>query len=308
MPCSACRAACLGTLLSLVGALTLDTNLTVYHLNPRSVGAMPLNMNTGDERGDLNFFLPQFFLPLACSDPDSRARFDCGNPERTDPDLVVTKVDIVVDSQYTEYSECNLCTGRDPFTGDTCINGTYVCDCGYGHDVQCNATRVGRESASGQYHCRNTSEAWDCWGDNIDKVTGGYWYSTLEAGQCKNTTAPGNCSWKAVSMVTVKAQCITDAISTAVEHAGPSCFDSCSKPQWPHHLRLSSSLVERNMSSSCWINCFFETLLGSGSSSSAPPEGQGMAIGDIVTVWKSAFLPVSEGGCPRTETPVITIV
>ena len=109
-------------------------NITVYHLNPKSAGALPVNMDTGDARGDLYFYLGEFLLPLECANATAhtRAQFDCDNPERVDKNLVVTKVtpiahhalspfdtchdtaqvNLQVDSRLTSYSACNLCNGK----------------------------------------------------------------------------------------------------------------------------------------------------------------------------------------------------
>merc|ERR1712013_428773 len=91
--------ACLVAMLPIVEAQIAPgygQNLTVYHLNPASAGALPVNMDTGDAPGDLYFYLGEFLLPLECQNvsKESRAHFDCDNPERVDPNLVVTKVDL----------------------------------------------------------------------------------------------------------------------------------------------------------------------------------------------------------------------
>jgi len=124
-------------------------NLTVYHLNPASAGAAPINMDTGDAAGDLYFYLGEFLLPLECANASKefRAHFDCDNPERVDPNLVVTKVDMQIDYRFTNYSACNLCNGTDPFTHKPCTVGTYVCDCfSHHHSGGCDASKVGAES------------------------------------------------------------------------------------------------------------------------------------------------------------------
>lgn len=128
------------------------TNLTVYHLNPKAAGQLPVNMDTGDAFGDLYFYLGQFLLPLECQNvtKQSRAHFDCDNPERTSTDLVVTQVDLTIDSRTTTYSACNLCNGTDPFSGAACTKGTYICDCESHHkgDPKCDATKVGTENVT----------------------------------------------------------------------------------------------------------------------------------------------------------------
>merc|ERR1719476_1295664 len=77
--------------------------LTLYHLNPLEAGVIPTNMDTGDERGDLYFYLGQFLLPIECANPEGRAKFDCDNPERFG-DTVITRVVMEVDNRYTTYS------------------------------------------------------------------------------------------------------------------------------------------------------------------------------------------------------------
>lgn len=126
-------------------------NQTVYHLNPATAGALPINMDTGDALGDLYFYLGQFLLPLECKNvsSQSRAHFDCDNAERVG-NLVVTRVDMQYDSRVTGYSGCNLCNGTDPFTRKPCKKGTYICDCesAFGGGPKCNSSRVGVANVS----------------------------------------------------------------------------------------------------------------------------------------------------------------
>eukprot|EP00756_Hemistasia_phaeocysticola_P036100 Hpha_TRINITY_DN16620_c1_g1::TRINITY_DN16620_c1_g1_i1::g.179093::m.179093 len=140
---------------ALLSAAAIDPahkeSLTVYHLNPKVAGVIPVNMDTGNARGDLYFYLGQFLLPLECANitNHSMSGFDCDNPERRDPSLVVTEVDMEVDTRFTNYSACNLCNGTDPFTGKSCELGTYVCDCFHqGGNITCDGTKVGSENVT----------------------------------------------------------------------------------------------------------------------------------------------------------------
>jgi hypothetical protein len=73
------------------------TNITVYHVNPRSSGAIPVNMDTGNGAGDLFFDLFEVLMyPLACSNPE-HAGHSCTNPEASG-DLVVNKLVLEVRS------------------------------------------------------------------------------------------------------------------------------------------------------------------------------------------------------------------
>jgi len=114
-------------------------------------------MDTGDVRGDLYFYLDQFLLPVECnhSHQDPMAKFDCDNPERVDPDLVVSKVDLEIDTRWTTYSGCNLCNGTDPFSGEPCEEGSYKCDC---FGMGCNKHHVGRESIRDKFLPPHTTE------------------------------------------------------------------------------------------------------------------------------------------------------
>merc|ERR1712194_755990 len=203
----------------------------------------------------------------------------CDNPERVDPNLVVTKVELQVDTKMTSYSACNLCNGTDPFTHKPCKKGTYVCDCF--SRGSCDETKIGIESITQQFvppvvpekceeaikskcapfqaneqkcyecidlykeelnstctderflydfcdlTCTATSPDWGCWAENIPRKTAGSWYSTLEEGQCNETSAPGSCGWKVLSMKTVKEQCLKNLLMARVESYGSSCFKGC---------------------------------------------------------------------------------
>ena len=103
--------------------------------------------------GDLSFYLSEYLLPLECLHPRGKEKFDCNNPEISDPNLVVTKVDIQVDNRYTSYSGCNLCNGTDPVTGELCKKGSYSCLCFGKFDPvpkACDPKRVGRTSMAQQ--------------------------------------------------------------------------------------------------------------------------------------------------------------
>jgi len=307
--------------------------------NPASAGASPVNMDTGDARGDLYFYLGQFLLPLECKDasPEGRAHFDCDNPERVDPNLVVTKVDLEVDVRTTSYSACNLCNGTDPFSHKPCKVGTYVCDCF--SRGGCDDTKLGKENITEQFvpplvpatcqealtnkcaefqsnqqkcyecidlykedlnksctderylyefcpspweTCNATSPEWGCWSENIPRKTGGFWYSTLAEGQCTDSSAPGSCGWKVLAMKTVKEKCLKNLLMTRVETYGSSCFKSCGA---------------RNVTSPCWVQCFFDTILGEGARHSKTQPLGGMPMAEIEKGWTDAFLPADQGGC-----------
>jgi len=270
-------------------------NITVFHLNSRSAGAVPTNMDTGDVLGDLNFYLGQFLLPLECRDPAHVTGFDCNNPERVDPDLVVTKVVMEVDSRFTNYSACNLCeNGTDPLfpfltNRSDCEIGTYVCDCAdwTGQGLVCDSLSVGIQNHQSQTRgfwnsCRSTDPAYKCWEGNSQAKAGGLWYSHPAEGQCRSYSTRGSCTWRVLSTSTVTEDCLKDNLMSAVEDAGPDCFAACG---------------QRNATSDCWIGCFFDTLLGTEARHSN--NFSGMPIEDVAEGWTKSFRDEAQGGCPK---------
>jgi hypothetical protein len=107
-------------------------NYTVYHINPHHFGAVPLNMDVGDAGGDLFFDLHNSIIePLQC--PNGAASgHGCNNPEVVDPDLVVNKLTIEMDSRFSLYAKCNIGVNGTDGHGNTCKDGTYCCYCSRG--------------------------------------------------------------------------------------------------------------------------------------------------------------------------------
>lgn len=317
-----------------------EMDLTVYHVNPLSAGAIPIDQDTGDIPGDLYFYLGDFLLPEECKNKTAAmiAGFDCGNVERTG-DLVVTKVDMVIDKNVSGYMACNLCNGTDPFTQKPCKVGSYICDCqdrAYGCDrtkvgvqdifqtyaptqptMKCSAAlhrycgnnRTDSQSCFGclQEHsseidkatcsqkdglffcpspfgfCDKTGPAWECWRENIPRKTRGYWVSTLREGMCTDSSPPGSCSWKVKETKTVNETCLRNSIMATAEASSPGCFTECGP---------------RNTSSTCWIGCFFDTLLGTSARTSNMLPLGGISLDAITQAWEKAFAPTWKGGCP----------
>ena len=81
--------------------------LTVYHVNPRSYSPTPLNMDTGDDVGDMYFDMRTKALPLECAAKPKSA--DCSNAEVVADDLVVTKLTLDVRLPFGSYGMCNVC-------------------------------------------------------------------------------------------------------------------------------------------------------------------------------------------------------
>lgn len=82
-------------------------NLTVYHVNERSAGPIPVDMDTADLQGDMYFEMHSLVLPLECNTPSSvRKPFECENAEVTSSDLVVNVLELEVDRRFGTYGAC----------------------------------------------------------------------------------------------------------------------------------------------------------------------------------------------------------
>ena len=302
----------LGALLVCALAQAAASSFPVYPVHPLHEGVFPLDMDTADLAGDAFFDLRSKVLPIECSNSSGHHYSgDCSNQEVVDHDLVITKLTLTLRANhFGEYGRCNICSdkGVDPFSGLTCKPGAYLCSCGsYRKMRDCtNQSSVGAENITksfgsfGHYSCtwsRWLKEPWGCWSWPVVGKTGGMWYSTTKAGWCG---APGadqsTCTWDAVVEKVVNKSCSDNVVHGLIESydkkQGTGCFDACPYRHWhPFH--------PRNTSDTCWIYCFYSTLLGA---SNLLPSGgsaeEGMPREQVLDAFAKPFKPVAEGGCP----------
>lgn len=274
-------------------------NITIFHVNPKEYGAIPINMDTGDAPGDMFFDLHNVILvPLQC--PHGAASgHGCANPEAVAPDLVVNKLILEVDTRFSDYAKCNIGVNGSDAHGHKCKDDTYCCFCAddWGRTVPCNTTlgqaNVKQYFSGGGHHggCSTESPA-ECYRENAAKkftdAVPGYWYSSLDIGYCGDKQpSDANCTWRVISVdKIVNKTCHNDRYFSAVEKVNPSCFSDCGPGP-------------RNTSSACWINCFYTTALGP---DSGKPGGAvtGMPLDDLVNAWTAPFdsTDPAKGGCP----------
>jgi hypothetical protein len=161
---------------------------------------------------------------------------------------------------------------------------------------KCNAS-VGYENITQAYatrSCKTGSPNWSCWHDNVAKKTGGMWYSTTTGGYCGDkSVGTGGCTWKVAEVVKrVNKTCSDNSIYNLVESTdakGAKCFDKC-----------SGVGPKRNSSDTCWITCFYDTVLGPGASK-AGGEVTGMPFSDLAAAWNAPFdsEDAQKAGCPK---------
>ena len=256
-------------------------NLTLYHeFQPRFERLGLANQDTGDVRGDAYFVLRSLFLPVECSDPNSK-RGDCENAESNSTQNVVSRNTVLASTSFGAYASCNA----DDHTN------SYHCACPGG---PCKAP-VGRidvkQRELSHGHPRTGAAAWEWWRLNLalkmSEGVSGYWYSTTDAGDCSIPNATSSCTWKLEATTRkIVAQCLETRVTEAVRKAGPACFSGCAQPQ--------------NSSSPCVVGCYMSTILGVEGGSRLIATGEGIDPQLIVQAWEAAFdsADPAKGGCP----------
>ena len=168
----------------------------------------------------------------------------------------------------TKYGACNPDT-RDP------SGLTWKC--------MPRTAAMGKANVTQRYKRPGSKNSWDVWKFELSKfITPATWYSTQSAGDCDDpAVAAADCTWRIVQTVkTVNATCANGNVHTAVRARNETCFGACP----------DSGADE---TTDCFINCFFGTLLPSGS-------GGGMALSDIEAPFAAAFEevdPTATGYC-----------
>ena len=276
------------------------TNTTLYHINPLSYPAAPVNMDLGDIAGDLFFDISQVLNVFACCDKPAVPHIVCDNKETVGKDLGVTKVVLAVSEQsYGPYATCNIClNGTSPLNAShSCTDGEYACDCesgGYPTKKVACGVAVGYENTSARLgrarigrFCPlsrgHTKVAACAISTAADKLQGG-WFSTLKQGE--GTT------WRLVGVVKrVRRDCHSNSFYDAVERALPACFAGCQ----------GGAGASRNTSSLCWAGCFVDAALGPQARASTRDLGSGMTREELVSAWSRPFDSddATKGGCPH---------
>ena len=130
--------------------------------------------------------------------------------------------------------------------------------------------------------------------ENIQKLAcnmNGTWYSTQAAGECKGASDT-DCWWRLNKIVTtVNASCVDNNVVKAVQKTDQKCWDACTGKQEP----LNKLVDGKNITSTCFIACLFQTMLGN--STVSPPIPM-MSTDAIVKPFVDSFLPLAQGGCP----------
>ena len=279
-------------------------NLTLYHVNPLHEGVVPKDMDTSDINGDIFFDLKSAVVPVECASGQGWSG-DCNNGEMVDADLVISKLVVEVDKRFGQYGMCNICSnGTDPLSHLNCTTGEYICTCGGWDRLKvCDRPWVGRENITrtfSHYHDCSwddfVTRPWSCWSGNVWQKTGGEWYSTLAGAECTDDAEDDEaCTWRVVDIPkVVNKTCSDDSVYSAIEkHDSVGCFDAC----------RSGPGQARNVSSACWVGCFYRTILGADGMLPMPNAdygAMGVSLDDLIAAWDAPFSSddPAQGGCP----------
>ena len=217
-------------------------------------------------------------------------------------DLVISKVVVEIDMQYLQqhglYAECNVNE-----TGHGTGPPVYTCLChsdGSSNGLCNHSIGVQTVRSLPWYRLpKPGSPAPDFWRYNLAQRIGGQWWSTVGAvngvggGECTaGRGSPAGCTWRLVATVKVVGKpCADRSMNAAVVKAGQGagCFSRCPQPT--------------NTTSVCWVECFYDTVLGPKGSTqpvNVSHTGDGLSNNELLAMWNAPFESTDpqRGGCP----------
>lgn len=109
-------------------------------------------------------------------------------------------------------------------------------------------------------------------------VAGGVWQSFPHGGECLDGHYVGDgsgCTYRVVNISkAIKASCLYHNFDTIIQSYNPKCFNKCDQPH--------------NVSSTCWLQCFSDTIDHS-------------TVDEITKPWGYSF----DGACPLVKIPTV---
>lgn len=131
------------------------------------------------------------------------------------------------------------------------------------------------------------AKPWAWWYYNVGQYSQGRWFSTTGEGRCNSATSDdAPCYWRVAEVIKrVPKNCTNSLVQAAVTARGKDCFQSCPQPS--------------NATSTCFIGCFFETLMGPASGSGLYSPSEAMPVNIVEDAFNQGFeADPSQGGCP----------
>eukprot|EP00239_Pterosperma_sp_CCMP1384_P009325 CAMPEP_0197860926 /NCGR_PEP_ID=MMETSP1438-20131217/36626_1 /TAXON_ID=1461541 /ORGANISM="Pterosperma sp., Strain CCMP1384" /LENGTH=485 /DNA_ID=CAMNT_0043477941 /DNA_START=92 /DNA_END=1549 /DNA_ORIENTATION=+ len=191
-------------------------------------------------------------------------------------------------------TEADCCQSCNDMGFDECKYWSYrddISDQGFKTPCHIYNMNLTRDDFANDPNCNTgshtaTSQLFSQIGD-LSSNLNGTWYSTEKDGLCeKGQTIGKDCWWRiAETKRTVNATCVNNHLIDNVHQYGEPCFTAC-----PSHQGT-------NISSTCFVKCLMDTLVGQ---PYAEPPVPPMPAATIVKAFQNAFLdkPEKDGGCP----------
>ena len=252
----------------------------------------------------------------ACCDACSQAGTECGgwtlmpNPSLSSSSSSSSTCQILKNDRHLrEWEDAQAMTGCkaayvDPdahacWYSDPDVNTTFASFCDR-KKCSCDAVvkkSVGREQNAMCWHSQSAVDGttgvqslrggpprhsrWIDYISGLGCIMNGTWYSTRVEGKCAGDVVDSSCWWRlAEQHRTVNASCVDDRVVASVEARRPKCWSNCPAP--------------KNRTTSCYLDCLFQTLVGNESQGIDP-----MSSEEIAAPFRKAFLAVEKGGCPE---------
>lgn len=293
-------------------------NITIYRITPTNVTGVQ-NKDTGDPQGDIGFYFTSKMKDADCAKHPEKA--GCFLNHHGSELFGAFRIEF--DGGYGLYQECNpnrvtVSKGRFPWSKKVGFDDTRNFSCGLG--CISPTAEKGCGKPFGGKHNSSAAQKLQCWCDSTNRhltalgrekflipsfvtgVTGGYWYTTPVAGECKKGEPVGTngCTWRLVETIKyINSTCLNDKIDDAVIKHGHRCFGLCAKPL--------------NKTGKCYNTCY-SAVLRTG----------GMKPEEFVDPFELAFSQddPAKGGCaslkpapcqgeqcgPPTAAPVLSLV
>ena len=310
-------------------------NLTVFRVTPHNYSGLA-NMNSGDAAGDAYFALYELTFPLYCRQmPGDSSCTSTGILNIPDFNVYTRSV-VEVDARMGLYSGCVPDADSGAFECDA-YAGPYDCwynatgpsqarhasfertfegTAGCTRDTAGCRCKAWLEQSIGYYPCPECDRhaSWHkqtpLWLEleTMAATLNGSWYSTRAEGECAGAQRVGvDCWWREVEVSnTINATCLNDRLKSTIVANLPSCFGACPQPA--------------NATSDCWITCMLQSVNGAAAARAGSAGGGGAAATGahhssgaagpeplsreaIVNSFTGAFLPETQGGCPRLPPP-----
>jgi hypothetical protein len=210
----------------------------------------------------------------------------CASPEAVSKEnnLVISKVIVEVDKDALAAAQSNLDTYSHCDEGTNC---SYKCSTSKASVGSWNISLLLHDQGQDCFNMEHRKGIYspalkyEWWAANtlqlLTRADKCFWYSTLATGE--------GTAWKQHGVVKrISKNCSDEVHYGNVERRGSKCFARTQVAGVPCAVGTGN----RDLTSECWIDCYYATILGPNSNSSYDRAG-GMAAKDLENGWDEAF-------------------